>query len=733
MNFIQHIRSLFSSKESQMRVALSMQKLGQAVQTPANYASFSNEGYKKNATVYRCISLIAKTCAGISWELYEKKGNKATEIQDHDLITLMNRPNPMMGQSQFFEALISFFCIAGNTYIESVGPSDKAPPLELWPLRPDLMKIVPSRFGYPAKYILKTGDAEKVWDCDFMSGVIPVLHMKTFNPIDIWYGMSPMEAALLNVDQLNQSNRWNLALLQNNASPSGVLKVETSDVNPTGSLDDKQYTRLKEEFDRNYAGSRNAGKPMILEGGLNWQSIALSPKDMEWLAGKETTVKDVCNVFGVPVMMLGYGDTTYSNYEEARLAFYEDTIIPIMKFLQTELNNWLTPKFGTNLELRYDADDIEPLVAKREKKFTSLATANWITQNEKRKACGYEEMKGWDVFNVNNKLLASPDDWTTVDDTQEVENLDGKENDDDGKSKETSSEESGETENSEEVNSEKAYKLFNPVNKSEINTSWRKVTARKKRIEQPFAKMLQEDFKELARDMEKAAKGIKDARLLEFALLKQIEENTPSIQKTIKRYLKYTVEDFGLIVFDKAKSELKILETKKSQRTWEQWAENYVETRTGRAITEIEGTTKKQVRKTVQRLVSEAILSEDTDIDVAKELGEVFENLSEGRARTIARTEINAASNSATTEAVRSLEVPGMVKVWITNEDARVRDGGADGNGPNHAVMNGAEVGLDEKFTVPPDQDMDGPGDPSADPSQICNCRCTLIYKVRNK
>lgn len=727
MSFIQHIRSLFSSKESQMRVALSVQKIGQAIQTPANYKAFSEQGFKKNATVYKCVNMIAKSCASIKWEVYSKNGNSETELQDHPLLKLLNRPNPMMGQSQFFEAIVAYFFISGNTYIESVGPNDKAPPLELWPLRPDLMSIVPNKFGYPAKYVLKSGDQEKVWDCDFMTGNIPVLHMKMFNPLDIWYGLSPMEAALLNIDQLNQANKWNLSLLQNSASPSGVFKVETSDSNPTGKLNDEQFTRLKEELNENYTGSKKAGRPMLLEGGLSWQSIALSPKEMEWLDGKETTVKDICNVFGVPVMMLGYGDTTYSNYEEARLAFYEDTIIPVMKFLETELNNWLAPKFG-NVVIKADMDDIEPLVQKREKKFTSLATANWITQNEKRKACGYEEVEGWDVFNVNNKLLASPDEWTNVEDTPGMENLNEGGNDN---GEETTSEESNQAQNSEEINSEKSYKLFNPITKYEVNNTWRKITARKKRIEQPFAKMLEEDFKELARDMEKASKGIKDPRLLEYALLKQIEENSPAIRKTLKRYIKYVVEDFGSIVFDRAKHDLKMLETKKNQKTWEHWAEEYIDTRTGRAITEIEGSTKKQVRKTVQRLVSDAILSEDTDIDVAKELGEVFENLSKGRARNIARTEINAASNSATTEAVRSLEIPGMVKEWVSQEDARVRDGGDDGNGPNHAIMNGVQVGLDEKFSVPPDQDMDGPGDPSADPSQICNCRCTLVYKVK--
>ena len=731
MNFINYFNALFSRKESQARVAMSVQRLGQPVRTSANYTAMSKEGYQKNAIVFRCVQLISNACAGVGWELYSKKGNQKTEISEHELLKLLERPNPMMGQSQFIQNLVAYLCISGNSYIESAGHSENAPPMELWPVRPDFMTIVAGKLGYPSKYIFKAGDSEKVWDCEWLSGKLPLLHLKTFNPTDIWYGMSPMESALLNVDQMNSANQWNLSLLQNSASPSGILKVETNDANPTGSLGDEKFNRLKEQLEDKYAGKTKAGKMMLLEGGLSWQSIALSPKEMEWLDSKETTVKDICNVYGVPVMMLGYGDTTYKNYQEARLAFYEDTIIPILNFLKTEFNNWLVPKFGEGLELCFDEDDIIPLQEKKEAKYTSLSNAHWLTINEKREVTGFEEVEGWDVFNINGKLLASPEEIVEDDPTtppsppaNEVEK-NGKETDD-GKSKSTSKK-SSETKNSEEIIEE--FKLFNPVNKDEKQGTWRKINVRRSRIQKPFAKMLEEDFKELARDIEKAAKSSKEPRLIEYALLKAIEDNTPQIEKTLKRYIRYTVEDFGSIVFDRAKSELNLIETKKNQKTWEQWADDYVARKTGKAITEIEGTTKKQVRKVVQKLVSEAI-QEDSDIDVANELRETFDSLSKGRANNIAKTEINSASNSATTEAVRSLEIPNMIKEWVSLEDDRVRDGGDNGNGPNHAVMNGAQVGIDEKFSVPPDADMDGPGDPAADASQICNCRCTLIYKV---
>lgn len=757
MSLIDNLMRLFSRKESQARIAMSVQRLGQPIQSTANFATFARDGYSKNSTVFRCVHLISTNASGIKWSVYKKKkdaSGKKIELTDHPLKKLLERPNPMQGQSSFIEAVVAYLAITGNSYIEQAGPNKNGPPTELWPMRPEFVKIVPAISGFPAQYRFVYSSETRVFDCDFMKGIIPILHMKTFNPLDIWFGLSPMEAALLNVDQLNAANRWNLALMQNSASPSGIMTVEQTTSNPNGSLSDDKFKNLKKQIDESYAGATKAGRIMLLEGGLKWQSIALSPKEVEWLSGKEVTVKDICNVFGVPALMLGYGDATYANYEEARQAFYEDTIIPMMNFLQTELNNWLAPKFEDDVEIGYDADNIGPLVEKREKKYTSLQTVNFLTQNEKRAAVGYDEKPGWDVFVIGSNILAEPPEINNpdetgdpnpdpIDDNLEVEDETDPEEDpqnlneggqEDGKEKTKSK---SKTKNSQEVVDEDeaalSFKLFNPLTRNELSTSWRRVNARRKHIERPFSKMLEEDFKDLARKLEKAAEGKHDANLLEYALLKTIEDNTPELKITLRKFIKYTVEDFGSIVFDKAKSEFRLVETKANERTWQDWAKSYIDNRTAKAITEIEGTTKKQVRKTVQRLVSEAILSDETDIDVAKELRDVFDTLSVGRSKTIARTEINAASNSATTEAVKALEIPGMQKEWVSMDDVRTRDGGKTGDGPNHAIMNGVSIPLDEKFTVPPDADMEGPGDPSAEPGQICNCRCTLIYRAPRK
>jgi len=595
------------------------------------------------------------------------------------------------------------------------------------------MKVYPNQFGSVGKYCFKAGQQEKYFEVDPVSGISPIMHAKTFNPIDIWYGMSPLEAAMLGVDQYNSANRWNLSMLQNMASPSGMLMVESSDVNPGGNLTNEQYARMKKEFEESYQGSRNSGKPLILEGGVKWEQISLSPKEMDWIASLEVTAVDIANVFGVPPQLVGVGESTYSNYQEARCALFEETILPIMDLFQYELNRWLAPRFGDNLKLKYDKDDIEVLVAKRESKFSSLASANFLTQNEKRIASGYKEVDGWDVFIIGNQILENPDQWTTVEDTPPVSE-DGEGETDNGEEEsieeETSSEEVIETD---EESDEKGWKSFNLINQNEKQNNWRRVNAARKRLEKPFARSLETDFDELARDLEKAANN-KDPRAAEYAMQIAIDNSMKDIAKTLSRHIKFTVQDFGQAIFQNAKSQHIVLETKKSEKTWSDWAEHYVKTRTGKAITEIEGTTRKKVRKVVQDLVREAV-QEDADVNVAKELRSHFSELSAGRARNIARTEVGMASNNATIEAARSLEVPGLKKEWVSLQDDRTRDGDGPnpGVGANHLDMNGVQVELDDKFTVPPDADMDGPGDPGAEAGQVVNCRCTLVFRASRR
>jgi HK97 family phage portal protein len=703
-------------KESQARIALSFRDVGNPINTPRNYESFSKEGYQKNVTVFRCVSIISKACAGIDWEMYTaRKGGKPIEVEQHELIDLLKRPNPMQGRASFLETFVAYYVLTGNSFIEAVRTSEKAPPTELWSVRPDKMQIVPNAKGYPGKYILKNGEVTRTWIINPVTLQSNIYHMKSFHPLNDWWGMSPLEASMYALDQNNYGQKWNLALLQNSATPSGVLQMKATDSNPGGMLTEPQFARLKTEVEAEYSGAKNAGRPMLIEGGLEWRQTSMSPKDMEFLKAKEVTAIDICQAFGVPPEMLGLGQKTYSNYTEARMSFYEDTVLPLMDLVQTELNNWLVPMFGENIYLCYDKDDIEALAPKREKKFTSVQSANWLTINEKRTATGYEPVEGWDVFNIGNDLLDIPmkPEPIAEDPPPVVEEIQ-------------------EQEDAVVDDEEKSWKSFNPLNRNERMSSWKYQNNRRNKLEKQFSRDLSEDLREMSSDMKKEVRGKTDARMIEFALLKTMDEHLGNIKNTLKRHIKYTVDDFGNVIFNEAKSLWPGIETK-STRQWEDWAARYVKKRTADSIGQIEGTTKKQVQRVVKKFTEQSLIEGTNTAELASNLMDEFSSLGKSRATLIARTEVSSASNNASLNAAKSLQLPNMVKEWVSSTDERVRDGGKDGHGPDHEAMNGVEVPMEEKFTVPPDTSMEGPGDADAGADQICNCRCVLVFKSKNQ
>jgi len=239
----------------------------------------------------------------------------------------------------------------------------------------------------------KLGSVEK----DFVEGEI--LHRKTFSPINSFYGLSPIQVAAQDIDGDGESKRWNNALLKNDMKPPGILIAK-------GNLGELQYDRLKQQFSENYGGAKNAGKPLIGEMGLDWKQFGISQKDADWINGRKMSKREIMQVYQVPPEILGDGENkTYSNYKEARRAFYMETVLPHMDRLRDDLNNWITPIFGTGLHLDYDRDDIEALSQDRDNLYGRIAKAQWLTVNEKRLQTGFDEVVGGDVILVPMGLI----------------------------------------------------------------------------------------------------------------------------------------------------------------------------------------------------------------------------------------------------------------------------------------------------------------------------------------
>jgi len=366
--------------------------------TPRQYDRLADEGYQKNVIAYRCISLISQNAAAVPWLLYQGSGKNRIRLHDHPLLTLLHRPNPMQGGAEFFQSVFSFFLIAGNSYIETVGAA-QGQPRELWALRPDRMRVVPGVSGVPEAYRYTVGGKFRDYPVDPFTGQAPVLHVKNFHPLNDWYGMSPLEAAAVSIDQHNDAARWNASLLQTSGKPSGALIYKPSHPDAPDTLTGEQRQALKAEIEQYFSGSENAGRPLILEGGLDWKEMSLSPKDMDWLAGKDISAREIALAFHVPGQLIGIdGSLTFANFEQSRLALFDDAVLPLLDHVKDELNNWLAPRFGKGLRIDYDVDKIDATAPRRQQTWDRLSRADFLTINEKRRELGFDPLAGGDAL-----------------------------------------------------------------------------------------------------------------------------------------------------------------------------------------------------------------------------------------------------------------------------------------------------------------------------------------------
>lgn len=367
---------------------LALQGHAQPVWSPRNVGAMAREGFMKNPVVYRSVRMIAEAAASVPLRLFDG----ADELESHPLLDLLARPNAAECAPDLFEAWYGSLLISGNAYMEAV--SLDAQPRELHVLRADRMRIVPGADGWPRAYEYQADGQTLRFDQD-VDGIRPILHMRQYHPVNDHYGMSPLEAAAMAVDIHNAASGWNKALLDNAAQPSGALVYSGGD----GHLTEEQYERLKAELETTYAGARNAGRPMLLEGGLDWKMMSMSPRDMDFISAKNLAAREIALALGVPPMLLGIpGDNTYSNFQEANRSFWRQTVLPLVNRTLQALGGWLAPAYGEALTLKPAMDRIEALSTERAALWERVEQASFLTTNEKRAAIGYGPVEGGDAL-----------------------------------------------------------------------------------------------------------------------------------------------------------------------------------------------------------------------------------------------------------------------------------------------------------------------------------------------
>ncbi len=344
---------------------------------PQSYDALVRASYLTNPVASRAIRMISEGAGGAPI---------VASPPGHPALGLLATPGTGASGPGLIETIAAQLLLHGNAYIDVATGLDGLP-AALFTLRPERVTAELDSQGWPTGYLYRTGIVTQRYPAESIGDRAGLLHIRAYHPLDDHYGAGCLPAAAAAVDVHNAAAKWNKALLDNAARPSGALVYQPGD---GSTLSAEQFARLKAEMESGFQGALNAGRPMLLEGGLSWQSLALTPAEMDFAQVRSAAAREIALAFGVPPVLLGLpGDATYSNYKEANVALWRLTLLPltsrILSALSAHLRHW-----WPDLTLSIDRDAVPALAVDRELLWAQVTAASFLSDDEKRRLLGLE-------------------------------------------------------------------------------------------------------------------------------------------------------------------------------------------------------------------------------------------------------------------------------------------------------------------------------------------------------
>lgn len=350
---------------------------------PAHYDARVRAAVIDNPVAQRAVRLVSEAAGGAALS-----GRGTEEGAGERLVALVNAASA--GQN-LIETLSVHLLLHGNAFVQILCDAT-GEPAELYALRPERVNVETDRSGWAMGYSYRVG--ERVTRLPAAGGEDggAIVHIRATHPLDDHYGLGCIGAASGAVAIHNAATVWNKALLDNAARPSGALVYDAG--KDGGGLSAAQFARLKEQMEAAFQGSGNAGRPMLLEGGLKWQSISMTPADMDFIQLKAAAARDIALAFGVPPMLLGLpGDSTYANYREANRALWRQTILPLTAKILDGIAQGLRP-WLPGAALAVDLERVPELSDERTALWERVSAADFLTVEEKRAMLGLPPVQG---------------------------------------------------------------------------------------------------------------------------------------------------------------------------------------------------------------------------------------------------------------------------------------------------------------------------------------------------
>lgn len=724
--------------------------------------------YAENVYLFRAIDYLANAIAGIKLELYSDS-SKEKKYETHPFLDLLNKPSGDTSQVELIKSFVSYSALSGNGYMYATK-SASGKPIGLWALPPQGMDITVNKFNQKIyKYTSNTPQPQLI---DNKS----LLHYRAFNPASILYGLSPVAVAAALIEQFDSGVEWQLSLLRNSGRPSGALITQQT-------LSEPSFNNLKEQMEENFTGPENAGKPMVLDGGLDWKSFSMSPLELDWGKSKESIARDIALAIGVPPILLDQGQATYSNYQEARLSFFVETVLPFLDLLMSKFNAWLPDLYpGEKLYLAYAKDDIEALQEDRTAVVTRVNaqhTTGYITANEARKLSGLDEIDGFDFIivdgakrvqikdiieytklpsansggiNPNGNATPNGGVGATGDNGPDPSlasgsGSQGNNQDPSGQTKPSQGDNNNQPPNQGPQKSKRVTRRLHPVDIKALNLKteekslyWQSFESKREGWYESVQKKAQDYFKDqqvtVLKAVDKAAMPESVALHVDNALT-----NTDGLAKLLATTYMGVGEDFGKATFNAIKARVGAGKASNPSGNFNENDSrnpkdpNYLDPTVGFDIwksvvvdwlTENSSTKIVQINDTTRQIIrdklAEGVKAGESINQLADRIRGLYNEFYQGRSESIARTEVISASNLGSLAGATQLGLK-LDKEWISTYDDRTREA--------HKHADGQVVPLDKPFVVAGDK-LSFPGDSSkgAKANNVIQCRCTLGYKT---
>jgi HK97 family phage portal protein len=343
---------------------------------PASYEAQVRAGVVGNPVAQRAMRLVSEGAGGTPVAVEGVGEDVRAKVLS--LMTRCSSGQPLV------ETLASHLLLHGNAYVQLIAGADGVP-VELFALRPERVSVEADARGWPAAYLYRVGESVTRLLPEDGAGKTGIVHLKALHPLDDHYGLGCVGAAAGAVAIHNAATVWNKALLDNAARPSGAMVYDPGD----GSvMSPEQFERVKREMEIAFSGAANAGRPMLLEGGLDWKAMSLTPAEMDFVGLKAAAAREIALAFGVPPMLMGLpGDNSYANYREANRSLWRQTILPLLGKICGGIAQGLD-EWWPGLCIRPDLDAIPAISEDRVALWERVSGADFLSPEEKRAMLG---------------------------------------------------------------------------------------------------------------------------------------------------------------------------------------------------------------------------------------------------------------------------------------------------------------------------------------------------------